>query len=708
MDALSENDYLDQQNFLDRLMKVIKWSWDFTQHEAMHATTSLPKNVSASTLATKSIFCTKFDKPHCDHYVSDDACCKLDHAPKLLADVPRSSIYGSQKCILDANVWQPELVLPNNYSSGMGFFNADSGDSEITYSGSGLQYDSEASFESHCNQYQNSAKGETNFNIFSDQNDPSLHSPATVRENLKFEVSTASDDLHMRQPVLGPLQFNQQLLHCDGLFEEITVGSLPVQNRNLYTSLCATSTPRDTQQLSKQTENLKILYSYMNYKKDGHIVPFLEYIHSMKCKYGCECETYRGLLTHYDNCGSADCDTCGSAAKGFMQPGLRNQGNGFVRSTHGNDSGKIVRANTSEDFIYSTKLRKLDSSPRRDSPCDVSALSEEPFSPSGPLNFEQLSKSPIMATPFNPGENVDITTSHTDDVLRISESDNSHLDDAMGFKSGDAITPSEGPSSDCSQKVERVSCHIDDAARISLQGNGVIALCDTRGSNSDDATNFADDPSAFFCQKEIEPVVNELKDTVSDPGCDLPSDYVPNLFEDKSIAQKVEFIPRSDSEEIHQIAGSRTRMKGFKSGDAIIPSEGPSSDCLQKVESVSCHIDDAARISQQGNDAIALYDTCGSNSDDATNFAHDPSADSCQKEIEPVVNELKDTVSDPGCDLPSDYVPNLFEDKSIAQKVEFIPQSDSEEIHQIAGSRTRMRSEKQKLDGISLIDFFHA
>uniref|UniRef100_A0A803LKP9 histone acetyltransferase n=1 Tax=Chenopodium quinoa TaxID=63459 RepID=A0A803LKP9_CHEQI len=707
MDALSENDYLDQQNFLDRLMKVIKRSWESGQHEAMHTTTSLPKNVSASTLATKNIFCKNIDKPHHDKYVSDDACFKSDHAPELLADVPWSRIYGSQKCILDANVWQPELVLPNNYSSGMGFFNADSGDSEITYTGSGLQYDSEASFESHCNQYQNSAKGETNFNIFSDQNDPSLYSPATVRENLKFEVSTVSDGLHMRQPVLGPLQFNQPLLHCDGHFTEIkTVGSLPVQNRNLYTSPRATSTPRDTQQLSKQTENLNILYSYINYKKDGHKVPFLEYIHSLKCKDGCECETYRGLLTHYDSCGSADCDTCGSAARGFIQSGLRNQGNGFVRLTHGNDSGKRVRANTSEDFIYSAKLRKLDSSPRRDSPCDVSALSEEPFSPSGPLNFEQLSKSPVMATPVNPGENAYITTSHTDDVLRISESDNSHLDDALGFKYGDAIIPSEGPSFDCSQKVERVSCHIDDAARISLQGNVTISLYDTRGSNSGDATNFADHPSADSCQKEIEPVVNELKDTVPDPGCDLPSDYVPYLFEDKSIAQRVEFIPRSDSEDIHQTAGSRTRMKGFKSVDAIIPSEDPSSNCSQKAERASCHIDDAARISQQGNGATALYDTCGSKSDNATNFADDPSAYSYQKEIEPVVDELKDTVSDPGCDLPSDYVPNLFEDKPIAQKVEFIPRSDSKEIHQIAGPRTRMKSEKQKVDGISLIDFF--
>lgn len=59
--------------------------------------------------------------------------------------------------MLEANLWQPELVPPNNHFSGMGFSNAESGDSGITYSG--LQYDSEASFESHRYKYQDSTKG---------------------------------------------------------------------------------------------------------------------------------------------------------------------------------------------------------------------------------------------------------------------------------------------------------------------------------------------------------------------------------------------------------------------------------------------------------------------------------------------------------------------------------------------------------------------
>ncbi|KNA23368.1 hypothetical protein SOVF_025270 isoform B [Spinacia oleracea] len=574
-DALSENDYMDREKLLIRVQNLINLRWTSAQHEPMHATTSLPTYVSAPTLGMKS---NLINKPLCDQYTIADTGCMLDRAPKLLADVPRSSIYGSQKCMLEANLWQPELVPPNNHFSGMGFSNAESGDSGITYSG--LQYDSEASFESHRYKYQDSTKGEANFDIFNDMNSPSVHTSAMARENLKFEVSSVSDGLYMRQPVLGSLQLKQQLSclesHSDGRFgENESLGSLPVQNRNLYALPGTTSTSSNTQQLPAV---LLVNYIIYNLSRGRLKVPLLEFLHSRNCEGGiCKCEEHKWFLSHYDDCGSANCNICGPAVKecsargiNIVQPGLRKQRIGVDRLTHSNDCGKRVCVNTSEDLMNPAKSRKLDSSPRSDSPCDVSVLTEEPFSPSGPLNFAQPSVSQMMATIANPGANVEITTSHTNDALRISEVDNSHLDDVLG--SGDATLPSEGVSAVVQQKDERVSSHIYDAARLSQEGNGTLK--DTWRSNSDDVTKFSDDPSADdFCQKKIEPAVNELKVEVPDSRCELPSDYVPTFCDDKSIAPNVDFTPGRDPEEIQPrinqegfppIPGSWTGMKSEK------------------------------------------------------------------------------------------------------------------------------------------------
>ncbi|KAL2895924.1 Histone acetyltransferase HAC1 [Bienertia sinuspersici] len=569
-EATSKNHYMDQEFFFDRLQKLIAQSWlktSSSQQESMCATTSSPIYASGPThgMLKNNLSTNCYESVH-DQIMSPKTGCNVAIAPNRLADVPKSIVYGLQKCILDTNSQQFQLVLPNNRSSWVGLSNAETADSGTTYSGSVLQYDSEASFGSHCDKSQSSA-GEINFVVSGDQNSPSVHTPIMAGEKLKDEDPIVSDEVHKQQLVLERMQFGQQLSHlescCDEQFgKNKYLGTLSVQQRNLSASQGATLTSSNIQQ-DYVTKFLCFYIYYNNQHREGHKAPFMEYLHLLICKGGiCRCEKYKAVVSHYDNCGSADCSTCWPAMKyctanGIIQSGLRKERNDCKRSACGDICS---RAYVLEGCMNPAKSRKLNTSHRSGSSCDVSGLTEEPISPSGPLSFEQSS---VLGT-MDSGDKVEAPTSHNDDALRLS-TDYSFVDDVPGFKAVDITSSCEDPSAHV-QQVKRVFSHIDDAARMSGK--------DTHGQeiNSSDATKCLDDPSAKFCQ-EIVPAVSEHIDKVPDSFCELPSDSVPNSCKNKSIAQNVDLVLGNDREQTQgkaseegfpSVAGSRTGMKSEK------------------------------------------------------------------------------------------------------------------------------------------------
>lgn len=592
-DALSKEEYLDREIFHERLRIKIQQKWfhaKSAQRESMPATTSLPMYNADGTSGMLSNFSANLDKPLPDFIMTANTGSNLVSADNLnqshlLADVPRSALSGSRKRAFDVTSQHPEQVIPNKFSRGNGFYSGEPVDSGTTFSGSVLQYDSEASFESHCMKTQHFAEGELYPMISSSQSSPSVHTPSMVGENSKIEVLTFSDEVHVQQPVVEPPQFEQQQSQPKLQFEEYSpvknddFGRILVPRKSSYDSHDALSggillschegpgqhtISRNVLQGSAD----KLLRYYITYNRHpllrgGSKIPILEYLHSQKCNDGtCSCEVYRIWFTHFDNCGSTDCGICGPAIRAcsadLTQPELRNPSNGNGQMMCASNCGKGPCLDTFEGFIDPAKCRKLNSfSPRHGSSYGVSMLTEDSF-------CQQESRSSIEVNPDTLEANIEIVDSNTHNLASIGEA-------------------------------------------------GYIAD-NVWGSNSDKEPNSCEDLAADFKQEIASATPCELKDKVADGCCMLLSDSAPTSCEQKCIAHNEEVLTGSDPGETNpEISGEGFQPTVDKSEKQKV--DGITLTDFFTVEDIRVHISSLRQKADQsmGEEVVGNTASCSVN-----------------------------------------------------------------------------------------------
>ena len=306
-----------------------------------------------------------------------------------------------------------------------------------------------------------------------------MHTPPMAGENSKLEAFYVSDEVLVQQPVLESpritpqqsqpnLQFDEQLLGND-----VTSARIFVENRNLYESHGSLSRglqlPRGEEPGSgnvMQSSADKLLCYYITYPKHpllrgGSKIPFLEYLHSQKCNGAmCNCEEYKLLFSHFDNCGSADCHICGPAVRtcsaGLVHPGFKNASDSNKSLMWASEFGGAACLDKSEDLMNPAKRMKLTSTFCANfSSCGVSSLVED-------AGDQKILESPVDV-------NLDAQAGHvkmckSDHSLTIiNEGDDNAVDPIQG-KTSDVIPNLCGePSADFKQKIESATpCELND------------------------------------------------------------------------------------------------------------------------------------------------------------------------------------------------------------------------------------------------------
>lgn len=494
MGALSKEDYMNKENFHGRLQVLIQRKWvdaKSAQQESMHSTTFFPMYNAAPTFGMLSNFGAAQNKPLPDYMLTANPGSNVVQADtlnqsRLQADVQRSAASGSRKRTFDATLEHPEQVLPNSCSPREVFSCVGPADSGPTFSGSVLQYDSEASFESHNIINQHFTEGECNPILLSSQSSPSVHTPSMVGENSKLEAFHVSDEVLMQQTMLESpritqqqsqpkLQFDEHLLRNDG-----TSARISVESRNLYGShdtlsraillpCCEEPGSGNVRQSSAD----KLLCYYITYTKHPLLrgkskFPFLEYLHSQKCNGAmCSCEEYKLLFSHFDNCGSADCCICGPAIRtcsaGLVHPGLKTASNSYKSLMCASDFGGTACLDKSEDLMNPAKSRKLNSTFRANfSSCGVSALVED-------AGGQKTSESPVEVNPDAQEGHAKMCKSDPS-LTSIGERDNNAGALIQGDTSGGTPNLCDEPSADCKQKIESATpCELNDTVNDDFQ-----------------------------------------------------------------------------------------------------------------------------------------------------------------------------------------------------------------------------------------------
>ncbi|XP_074308272.1 putative histone acetyltransferase HAC-like 1 [Silene latifolia] len=504
LDAISQEDYVDQVKLLDRVRILIMQKWrevKSDQQKVIHDT-NLPTiyTTTPTVRMMKSDFGNSFNRCIPDFPVSADTGSNLACPDNLSRPYPTTGVspvakvcfHESRKRSFSATLPLSEHTLPNSCSPREGFscgYPVDS--SGPTFSGSVLQYDSEASFESHCNNSRYFNEGDLNLIMSSNQSSPSVQTPSIFGEIPMVEASTIFNNGvngKMQRPLLEPRQFEEQLFQPKLQYDNRCSGKLnPLdrmsgQNKNFYAFQDARTYPLPLSDMQRRSID-KLLSCYILYKKNcfEHKLPFLEFWHSQNCNVeACSCENSRMALSHFNNCGSFDCGICAPAVR-----------------TH----------DTSGDLSIPAKCRRLNPS----SPCDVSGLSVDPSGLSGPFNVD----------------------------------------------SGSPMVTSDNPVA----SIEMVGAHVDDHAMVGQAGYHTLGA--VPGSSSDDVTGPAESVSVDLLEKDMKPASpRELKDMGADP------ESVASLCEDKNVTQGEDAITRNDSEiiepkEVGCIA-SLTEMKSEK------------------------------------------------------------------------------------------------------------------------------------------------
>ncbi|KAL9226567.1 hypothetical protein vseg_002364 [Gypsophila vaccaria] len=503
LDAISQEDYMDQAKLFDRIRILIMQKWREVKSDQQKAiyNSNLPTLPTMYTAAPNvrmmnSDFGTGFNRSLPDYALNADAGINFTSP-------------GSRKRSFSGTSQLSEHMLPNICSPQEVRSCAYPVDSSgPTFSGSVLQYDSEASFESQYNNSRYFTEGELNLIVSSNHSSPSVQMPSIMGEIPKVEASTYCNDAQMQQPLLELPQLEEHLYQPKDLYGDLcaekveSLGRMSGPNKHSYAVQDVTVMPIQLTDVQHRSFD-KLLSCYILYNKNypEHKIPFLEFWHSRNCTSGaCNCENNRMVLSHFDTCGSSDCGICAPAVR-----------------IHGAAFGNTICSDTSGDFMNPAKYRRLNtSSARCGSSCDVfgSPVGSACLSESMNVN----SGSPVVVNSDNPEATMEVVNNHADDHTRTGQPADLVVDVARGNDSDDVAGPAEGLSADSQEKdMKPASPH-------------------------------------------------ELKDMGTNISCTLLADSVPSLCVDKNFAEGDEVITGNDSENIeHNEVGSITSLTEPKS-----------------------------------------------------------------------------------------------------------------------------------------------
>ncbi|KAL8171548.1 hypothetical protein V2J09_023352 [Rumex salicifolius] len=442
--AVSKEDYLSQETFGERLSSLIQnkyYGMLPAQQRATYATPSVlptfaappsqkhPKcNPSSHILnaVPDSIIApsTPLNLGSADYFSGSQL--SPDVMPNLIGSQENDFTRGSKR------ISQMTPALSDQVTSNVPFLvdgipSIKCDDSNLTFSGSVLQYESEASFDSNSKtQY-----------LIEDLPRTESQQCEQLEYGLKLHFNETSSGKR-----LSCHRFAQQnnAYVADPEFQEIS---------GLNTTSYMYS------QLSGGDDQISILSCYIKFKYDPNTSglgqdPFLQYVHANMCNCACTCETLKSQLDHIDQCLSPHCRFCRPLL--CYHNNDRSRSKGFNSRIHLEQTsfGNAALKNCSfvaPDLCHTpSKLRKLNSFTSKGAPFSSSHPISHELSP----KQEQCSGPLLSSNSVDTELNMETDTPHTQYSASICDSKIDISGEEQRLSSENA-SPMSGDFVDCIQ-----------------------------------------------------------------------------------------------------------------------------------------------------------------------------------------------------------------------------------------------------------------
>lgn len=550
--AKSKEDYMNVGTFVERLQFLVQdnyYNMLSVQQEATYATPSAFPTIAAPypmehmkhnsaqylNAVTDSILApsTPLNLGNVDYFSGHQL--SPDVMPSLIGSQANGFTTGrkraSQMISSLSDQVTSKISLPVD-----GIHNIKCDDSNLTFSGSVLQYESEASFDSNCKtqhfieaEYDpvTSAKKMPSYmpNLFALEGDSMLINSYGSNSVFKMLSKPSSEviDVHADLPSTVSQQCGQLQYVPNSRFNENSSGKRQscqrfaqdnVAEPDFVETLGLMPTSDIDGQLSVGDDHVKILSCYLKLKNNPKASGlgqdmFLQCIHAKSCNYACTCERLKLLLDHVDRCLSPQCSICGPV----LNFNKDQQGNERWNSRMNLEQMSIAAKNRSSSVAPDlcptpSKVRKLNSFSSKG----------VPFSRSHEVSLECSPKSEQCSEPLfssNSGDielNIETDTPHTQHSASICDLKIDPLEEERRFSSENASPLSED-CVDCKQnEVEPATTNEVKQKALenlsSLSSNCVTIVSEHQCTSQINDAGIRNDSDGTKMDKTVEPLEN--------------------------------------------------------------------------------------------------------------------------------------------------------------------------------------------------------